>query len=63
MYFSYIQNTGASILIVASKCGQTEVAGVLISRDAAVDYQDKVRQYCMIRVITVVLRNGMIIGI
>ena len=43
--------------------GQAEVAGVLIARGAAVDYQDKVRQSCMIRIITVVLKNSMIVGI
>ena len=39
------------------------MAGVLIARGAAVDYQDKVRQSCMIRIITVVLKNSMIVGI
>ena len=63
MYFSYIQDAGYTALRVASFNGHTEVAGVLISRGAAVDYQDKVRQSCMIRIITVVLKNGMIIGI
>ena len=63
MYFSYIQDAGATALRVASADGQTEVARVLISRGASVDYQDEVRQSCMIRIITVVLKNGMIIGI
>jgi hypothetical protein len=50
--------------MTASEYGHTEVAGVLIARGAVVDYQDKVRQsLCMIRIITVVLRNGMIIGV
>ena len=39
------------------------MAGVLIARGAAVDYQDEVRQSCMIRIITVVLKNNMIVGI
>ena len=63
MYFSYIQKYGSTALTVASANGQTEVAGVLTARGAVVDYQDKVRQSCMIRIITVVLKNGMIIGI
>ena len=63
MYFSYIQDAGATALRVASADGQTEVARVLISRGASVDYQDEVRQSCMIRIITAVLKNGMIIGI
>jgi hypothetical protein len=62
MHFSYIQTLGSTALRVASAYGCTEVAGVLIARGAVVDYQDKVRQSCMIRIITVVLRNGMIIG-
>ena len=63
MHFSYIQDAGATALRVASVHGHTEVAGVLIARGAVVDYQDKVRQSCMIRIITVVLKNGMIIGV
>ncbi len=46
MHFSYIQDTGASALIVACERGHTEVAGVLIARDAVVDFQAKVRQSC-----------------
>ena len=63
MYFSYIQDAGYTALRIASVKGHTEVAGVLIARGAAVDYQDKVRQSCMIRVITVDLKIYMIIGI
>ena len=37
------------------------MAGVLIARGAVVDYQNKVRQSCMICIITVVL--SMIVGI
>ena len=46
MYFSYIQEHGFTALIVASQNGQTKVAGVLITRRAALDYQDKVRHHC-----------------
>ena len=63
MYFSYIQTLGSTALRVASVNGQTEVARVLIARGASLDSQDKVRQSYMIRIITVVLKNGMIIGI
>ena len=63
MYFSYIQTLGSTALRVASVHGQTEVARVLISRGASVDYQDEVRQSCILRIIAVVLKNGMIIGI
>ena len=63
MHFSYIQDTDSSALIIACQCGHTEVACVLIARGAVVDYQDKVRQSCMIRIITVVLKNGMMIGV
>ena len=63
MYFSYIQDAGSTALRVASASGQTEVARVLIARGASLDYQDEVRQSCMMRIITVVLKNGMIIGI
>ena len=63
MYFSYIQDAGSTALRIASVEGHTEVAGVLIARGAAVDYQDKVRQSCMIRVITVDLKIYMIIEI
>ena len=63
MHFSYIQEVGFSALMIASEKGHTEVAGVLIARGAVVDYQDKVRQSCMIRIITVVLKNGMMIGV
>ena len=63
MYFSYIQDKGFTALRVASVEGQTEVAHVLIARGASLDYQDEVRQSCMIHIITVVLKNGMIIGI
>jgi hypothetical protein len=62
MHFSYIQTLGSTALRVASVRGHTEVAGVLIARGAVVDYQDKVRQSCMTCIITVVLRNGVIIG-
>ena len=63
MYFSYIQDNDSTALRVASVHGQTEVARVLIARGASLDYQDEVRQSCMILIITVVLKNGMIIGI
>ena len=63
MNFSYFQDGDCTALRVASFCGQAEVAGVLIARGAAVDYQDEVRQSCMIRIITVVLKNSMIVGI
>ena len=63
MHFSYIQDTCASALIVACEYGHTEVAGILIARGAVVDFQNKVRQSCMIRIITVVLKNGMMIGV
>ena len=63
VYFSYIQTLGSTALRIASVEGQTEVARVLIARGASLDYQDEVRQSCMIRIITVVLKNGMIIGI
>ena len=63
MYFSYIQDAGYTALRVACAFGQAEVAGVLIARGAVVDYQDKVRQSCMIRVIIVDLKIYMIIGI
>ena len=63
MYFSYIQDGGYTALRIASVEGHTEVAGVLIARGAVVDYQDKVRQSCMIRVIIVDLKIYMIIGI
>ena len=63
MYFSYIQDAGFTALRVASAHGRTEVARVLIARGASLDYQDEVRQSCMIHIITVVLKNGMIIGI
>ena len=63
MHFSYIQDSGSTALRIASVEGHTEVAGVLIARGAVVDYQDKVRQSCMIRIITVVLKNGMMIGV
>ena len=36
--------------MVACECGHTEVAGVLIARGAIVNFQDKVRQSCMIRI-------------
>ena len=62
-HFSYIQDSGSTALRVASAAGHSEVAGVLIARGAVVDYQDKVRQSCMIRIITVVLKNGMMIGV
>ena len=42
MYFSYIQDAGASALCVASAAGNTKVVNLLISRGATVDYQDKV---------------------
>ena len=61
MYFSYIQDAGCTALRVASAYGQTDVARVLIARGASLDYQDEVRQLCMIRIITVVLKNGIII--
>ena len=49
--------------LIYGAAGHTEVAGVLISRGAAVDYQDKVRQLCMIHIITVdIVKNNMIIG-
>ena len=63
MYFTYIQDNDSTALRVASVNGQTEVVRVLIARGASLDYQDEVRQSCMIRIITVVLKNGMIIGI
>ena len=63
MHLSYIQTLGSTALRAASAEDHTEVAGVLIARGAVVDYQDKVRQSCMIRIITVVLKNGMIIGV
>ena len=63
MYFSYIQDKGFTALHVASAAGQTDVAHVLIARGASLDYQDEVRQSCMIRIIAVILKNGMIIGI
>ena len=63
MHFSHIQDHGSSALMVACEKGHTEVAGVLIARGAVVDFQDKVRQSCMIHIITVVLKNGMIIGV
>ena len=55
MYLSYIQTLGSTALRVACASGQAEVAGVLIARGAAVDYQDKVRQSCMICIITVII--------
>ena len=58
MYFSYIQEHCSTALIVASENGQSEVAAVLIARGAIVDYQNKVRQSCLIQIITVVLKNG-----
>ena len=64
MHFSYIQEHGSTALIVASQCGHSEVAAVLIARGATVDYKNKVRQSCMIRIMSVVLKNGpMMIGI
>ena len=64
MHFSYIQDHSSSALMVTSAAGHTEVAGVLIARGAVVDFQNKVRQSCMIRIITImVLKNGMIIGV
>ena len=57
MHFSYIQDSGCTALRIASEKGHTEVAGVLIARGAVVDCQYKVRQSCMIRIITVVLKN------
>ena len=63
MHFSYIQDTRASALIIACEKGRPEVAAVLIARGAAVDYKKKVRQSCMICIKSVVLKNGMMIGI
>ena len=61
MYF-YIQSTGGSPLMVACEFGHSEVAGILIARGAVVNFQNKVRQSCMISIITVVLKNSMVIG-
>ena len=63
MHFSYIQDTRASALIIACEEGHTEVAAVLIARGATVDYKNKVRQSCMMRIMSVVFKNGMMIGI
>ena len=46
MYYSYIQYDGFTALMVASEYGQTKLAGVLITRKATLDYQDKVRHHC-----------------
>ena len=63
MHFSYIQDAGCTALRVASADGHREVVAVLIARGATVDYKDEVRQSCMIRIMSVVLKNGMMIGI
>ena len=63
MHFSYIQTLGSTALRVASANGHREVVAVLIARGATVDYKDEVRQSCMIRIMSVVLKNGMMIGI
>ena len=63
MHFSYIQDSGYAALRVASANGHHEVVAVLIARGATVDYKDEVRQSCMIRIMSVVLKNGMMIGI
>ena len=44
MYFSHIQDGGATALRIASFSGHTEVVELLISRGATVDYQDKVHE-------------------
>ena len=44
-YFSFIQEHGFSALVVASQCGHTEVAGVLLARGATADNQNKVRHF------------------
>ena len=44
-YFSFIQEHGFSVLVVASQCGHTEVAGVLLARGATADNQNKVRHF------------------
>ena len=51
-----------SPLMVACEFGHTEVAGILIARGAVVNFQNKVRQSCMMSIITVVLKNSMVIG-
>ena len=54
---------GSTALHVASALGQLDVVRVLIEKGATVDYKDKVSQSCRIYVITVVLKNGVVIGI
>ena len=44
-YFAFIQEHGFSALVVASQCGHTEVAGVLLARGATADNQNKVRHF------------------
>ena len=39
------------------------MARALIEKGATIDYEDKVSQSCMIHIITVVLKNGVVIGI
>ena len=63
MHFSYIQTPGSTALRIASVHGHREVVAVLIARGATVDYKDEVRQSCMIGIMSVVLKNGMMIGI
>ena len=49
---------GSTALHVASGCGQSDVAYVLIEKGATIDQEDKVSQPYMISIITVVLKNG-----
>ena len=62
LHFFLIQDQYTA-LHVASSCGHSDVARVLIEKGATIDYEDKVSQSCMIYIITVVLKNGVVIRI